>query len=173
MARWFSSRFATDDRGRSVPLVSLYGWSVIRPRSSPFPESVLITMRANVERLAEKEGLKAWHLAVCVAMGGIPGVLGLVGIFTGFFVTPGHRMAWMHLSFLLFIPVFIFLFINFWTRRAYANWVIRAAVDEGHCPACGYAFANRAPQSDGCVVCSECGAAWKAEGGHDPQMVQP
>ncbi len=30
------------------------------------------------------------------------------------------------------------------------------------CPACGYSIANLQAEHDGCVVCSECGAAWNA-----------
>jgi hypothetical protein len=29
------------------------------------------------------------------------------------------------------------------------------------CPACGHSLTGLAPESDGCTVCPECGAAWK------------
>jgi hypothetical protein len=34
----------------------------------------------------------------------------------------------------------------------------------GRCPSCGYKIEHVAAEGDGCVVCPECGAAWRIEG---------
>lgn len=36
----------------------------------------------------------------------------------------------------------------------------RAYLAHGYCPSCTYRLLEVPPQSDGCVVCPECGAAW-------------
>tara|TARA_R110002111_G_scaffold248811_1_gene312643 strand:+ start:21 stop:476 length:456 start_codon:yes stop_codon:yes gene_type:complete len=38
--------------------------------------------------------------------------------------------------------------------------MIRAAL----CPSCAYSIAELIPESDGCAVCPECGAAWRFDG---------
>jgi hypothetical protein len=36
-------------------------------------------------------------------------------------------------------------------------------LDLGRCPQCAYRLSDLKPEPDGCVVCPECGAAWRAE----------
>ena len=45
-----------------------------------------------------------------------------------------------------------------WRSRESA---IRAMTRSGLCPSCGYEIRQIPPESDGCVVCPECNAAWK------------
>ena len=40
-------------------------------------------------------------------------------------------------------------------------WFIARMIRAGRCPACAYPLAGLAPQADGCIVCPECGAAWR------------
>jgi hypothetical protein len=44
-----------------------------------------------------------------------------------------------------------------------AGLISRTAVRSGLCGACGYALESLERESDGCAVCPECGAAWKAQ----------
>jgi hypothetical protein len=50
-------------------------------------------------------------------------------------------------------------------RRAVADrragLISRTAVHAGLCGACGYPLESLEPETDGCVVCPECGAAWR------------
>lgn len=39
---------------------------------------------------------------------------------------------------------------------------VRACADTNICPSCGYTLNSLPIESDGCVICSECGGAWKA-----------
>lgn len=52
---------------------------------------------------------------------------------------------------------------RFWARRAAAGNLARTAVAEGVCGACAYSLQDLATEPDGCLVCPECGAAWRAE----------
>ena len=50
-------------------------------------------------------------------------------------------------------------------RRTFQNKRVAASlVTAGRCASCGYALAQLAPQDDGCVVCPECGGAWRRAG---------
>lgn len=45
----------------------------------------------------------------------------------------------------------------------YAARIVPQCLKWGVCASCGYTLRDAAAQEDGCVVCSECGAAWKRE----------
>jgi DNA-directed RNA polymerase subunit RPC12/RpoP len=45
--------------------------------------------------------------------------------------------------------------------RARRATVIEAFLNEGLCASCGYEIKTTSPEADGCVVCPECGAAWR------------
>ncbi len=53
--------------------------------------------------------------------------------------------------------------LHFYYRRGAAGNAAVTAVAEGICGACTYSLQGIEPAADGCVVCPECGAAWKRE----------
>lgn len=62
---------------------------------------------------------------------------------------------------LFFVPGTIFgieLARNGWHSPRYA---IEAMTHAGLCASCGYRINSLQPDSDGCTVCPECGAAWR------------
>jgi len=46
-------------------------------------------------------------------------------------------------------------------RRNDRIYAIHYLPSQGICPACGHSLRGLAPEADGCVVCPECGAAWR------------
>lgn len=50
-------------------------------------------------------------------------------------------------------------------RIARGKWnrIRELALSARACPACGYALEGLTPETDGCVVCPECGAAWRPD----------
>jgi len=50
-----------------------------------------------------------------------------------------------------------------WIRRRRFDRIAEIFLDQGHCASCGYLLDDLAVESDGCVVCPECNAAWKKE----------
>lgn len=48
-------------------------------------------------------------------------------------------------------------------RRRVPGAIAGTAVAEGYCGACGYDLQAAVAAEDGCLVCPECGAAWRAE----------
>lgn len=102
-------------------------------------------------------------------------------LFTGFiFATILHFWFWYMLaegwgSFFTpsLIGLFVFSFVGFggsmgvvaklfgWRSPKHARQaMLRAKL----CPSCGYSIAELIPESDGCAVCPECGAAWGFDG---------
>lgn len=86
-------------------------------------------------------------------------------------------MGWMTLRFgvqviayTLFSPVSsIVIVLGCLLAVACLNWarerteeIKRGAIRAGRCPACGYGLDELLPEQDDCVVCPECGAAWRA-----------
>ncbi len=50
-----------------------------------------------------------------------------------------------------------------WARRRKFDAISAIYIDAGRCAGCGYTLADLAAEPDGCVVCPECGAAWRAD----------
>jgi hypothetical protein len=58
----------------------------------------------------------------------------------------------------------LFLVGIFFYRRANSTIFRREFVKRGWCASCGYSLQRLPAAADGCVVCSECGAAWRFAG---------
>jgi ribosomal protein L37AE/L43A len=73
------------------------------------------------------------------------------------------------IAFTLFSPVSSTIIILICiTGVATANWIRdraeairRSSIRSGRCPSCGYPIDAIEPETDGCVVCPECGSAWR------------
>lgn len=48
------------------------------------------------------------------------------------------------------------------TRRTHGGLLSATAASAGLCGSCGYSLGSLSAQPDGCLVCPECGAAWRA-----------
>jgi uncharacterized Zn finger protein (UPF0148 family) len=46
-------------------------------------------------------------------------------------------------------------------RKKSAQAARRQMLSCGHCPVCAFPIATLPPEADGCIVCPECGAAWR------------
>lgn len=55
------------------------------------------------------------------------------------------------------------LAIIFVTRRIAANAIARDCVRAGYCASCGQDLTGLPRADDGCLVCPECGAAWRGD----------
>lgn len=67
------------------------------------------------------------------------------------------------------VPLAIFLY-NRLERSHQQDAIIRFATSEDPerpCPCCAYRLVGLPPEEDGCVVCPECGAAWRVEPARD------
>jgi hypothetical protein len=65
--------------------------------------------------------------------------------------------SWVFLAMTVLIGSFIMRPVNIVLLR----WRAGAIAAIGRCPSCGYELAQLPIEPDGCVVCPECGAAWR------------
>jgi hypothetical protein len=74
---------------------------------------------------------------------------------------------WMILRDNLWIPVWLVaMSANMFRTNPmidYSARIVSPCLKWGVCASCGYTLRDAQSQDDGCVVCSECGAAWKRE----------
>jgi len=147
----------TDDRGQSRPLVQAPDpW----PRMTWWGRAkgdVDAAMRAEAE-WAQRWG-EAWGV--------------IVGLFTIFgtawarslFSTGAGWPAWagsLAVSLLLALGIRQFApLVARYYRVGSAAELRRAYRSVNRCASCGYALAGLAPKTDRCVVCPECGSAWR------------
>lgn len=99
------------------------------------------------------------------------GAMLLLGVIVAAIVVEGWALIWL----MMFSPVAMMLmnaglqggmgasgFFGFGEPSSPVKRVlVRAMLREGKCASCGYPLKGIPAQGDGCVVCSECGAAWR------------
>jgi hypothetical protein len=65
----------------------------------------------------------------------------------------------------LMIGPSLMLVMRFAPRLAWKRWAAEVAA-LGHCPSCAYGLFDLPVDADGCVVCPECGGAWRWSNSH-------
>ena len=82
---------------------------------------------------------------------------GLVKLAPGF---TSSNARWLWPTLIVFIAVVFLVPSGFWrfSRRAAA---VSTLIGKSCCGACGFGLADELPETDGCVICPECGAAWR------------
>lgn len=146
-----------DDRGKAITPLAL---------PDLVKESIAADDRAARERLANWLGKASRHSKSLRNVGmlrPVPIVLALLvvgscmltSIFVRLIGTAGY-----------FVPYVVLVAAVYAERRILPKRYLRSAtslVAEGFCGQCGYSLRELPLQSDGCVVCSECGAAWNQQ----------
>lgn len=141
---------ATDDRGQPVALLSFA--DLKRVERDPNQRRAALARRLRDAVRAESRRSTPLRAVVMVTL--ISVVWAVVVA-----MAPSFRS----------VPIFWIVVVasvvgfRFWARRAAAGNLARTAVAEGVCGACAYSLQDLATEADGCLVCPECGAAWRAE----------
>lgn len=142
-----------DDRGRRVALVKR---SAIGEGLSEFKRGELRS-RIPIDRM---KIVVVVLLLVGIGLAARVGWLAITGrpiLVSGWWRLPQNNM-------LLFVWV-LASFTNVLRtnpRVDYTERVVAPCLKWGVCAGCGYSLRDAVEHEDGCVVCSECGAAWKA-----------
>jgi hypothetical protein len=151
-----------DDRGRPVPLAHPRLRRAMRTANADHGAR-LHDARREISRSGR--WVRRPIAAVLITLG-----LGMAGLFIFIAKTvsgglPRGIAPGLYLGPLLFVALGLgTIYGNFaYSRRA----VERALRARGCCPGCGSDLQGQSPEADGCVVCAECGGAWRlAETGH-------
>lgn len=114
-------------------------------------------------KLAVKAESQRWSFAT-VGMGLVAGVVAVgLSMFVRQFM-PRTSAFWQFLPTVAFWSALIggILVARVYTRRTMGHSLAATAVAQGFCGQCCYSLEGKPPEHDGCVVCPECGAAWRA-----------
>lgn len=145
----------TDDRGVERRVVSIREmWKDPRMNDPHFAAMVERAVRFQLT------GRRTW-LMVVVGIG--CGILASVGAIVlvrsaGVRMNPGVMGGVSGM-----IPAVVMVISLMQAERARAAEIARAYMSHGVCPGCAYTLGGLPTESDGCIACPECGAAWKAD----------
>lgn len=144
-----------DDRGKTVELRSL-GGAAAGPSAGD--DAQLADLRMRIQVLVATDRPTLHYVLIALAGAGVGVVMVAVRQ-----VIPGMP-NWL---FAAVIGIGIAVLVGWMgygrrTRR-HASAVIDAFLREGRCPGCAYVLDGTVSAPDGCVVCPECGAAWKRD----------
>ncbi len=148
----------TDDRRKRVPLFRVYRAAFVpnepvRSIRGEARQAVLDSQRIPGIALV----LIGWLLGIIMLTGGfgaLPplGSVGLAGPLGAAVMMTAYVLS------LWFIAWFAGKLNRLLRHRTLADHIART----GHCPSCGEDIRYQKPAADGCVVCPQCGAAWRA-----------
>ena len=148
----FTAPKVVDDRGRRVPLV----------RRSDIGEGLSAFKRGELRSRIPVDRMKIVVLVLlCVGVGlaarvGWLAITGKPILVSGWWRLPQNNMMLLIWAGVLFTNV-----LRSNPRSDYTERVVTPCLKWGVCASCGYALRDATEHEDGCVVCSECGAAWK------------
>lgn len=120
------------------------------------PQLADLRMRAYVSAAPKRSVLKL--AAIGMLMGLLGGSTALLSGWLGAGIP-----AWVMPALASGVMVSVFVYRSRRAVRRIAPRIIDAFLFEGRCPGCGYVLDGTQIEPDGCRVCPECGAAWKAE----------
>lgn len=152
MGRASSREMVSDDRGRFIRSASGWVWRLPREtREALGPEG-----RARVYQALRRVGVASRVVAVCF-VGVLLGVPGLLMI-----VLPRPFGALETVLGLVVLGFAIVLCALLWfVNPGRADKRVKALVGEGVCGGCGGIIGGLKAETDGCIVCPNCRAAWR------------
>jgi hypothetical protein len=148
----FTSPKVIDDRGRRVPLV----------RRSDIGEGLSAFKRGELRSRIPVDRLRIVVILCALVAGLATARVGWLAI-TGqpFLPKGGWSLSGSPGLMLLWVLVLGVNILRTDSRLDYTERVVAPCLKWGVCASCGYSLRDALEQDDGCVVCSECGAAWK------------
>ena len=154
-ASWELSRAkVVDDRSRLVPLVAAR-----QTRAQGVDAET-----AGEARKAAWRGMprRAWaHFALMAGLESLIVMLAARGLWRAYTSPFAKPNDWIHPAMMIGFAVVIVWLVWRGMRRQHAGSLATEYVRAGVCGSCGYALQGLGREPDGCVVCPECGAAWK------------
>jgi|GEM_PF-699040 len=144
---------ATDDRGQPVAILSFA--DLKRVERDPNQRRAALARRLRDAVRAESRRSTPLRAVVIVTL--------VVVVWAAWAVVVTLAPSFRSVPIFWIVVVASVVGFRIWARRAAAGNLARTAVAEGVCGACAYSLQDLATEADGCLVCPECGAAWRAE----------
>lgn len=158
---------AQDDRGKRVGVVAKRHLSCEPHMGGPLPLAVrnrvfaeLQNGRTDPSPAERRADLWVW-VAVIVGVTLMALVPQLMNRLARAFNSQAIGMTIAMIVFVLAYGIIGWVVVTAIFRRN-AQRIARTIAAAGHCPTCGYSFAELEAAADGCTVCPECGGAWRA-----------
>jgi len=141
----------TDDRGKRVPLAPPESPLRVGPgRVAVVARSLPVVTTPEDRRQALRYGLLITPLLLTTSLLPVVAII-VLGVSPWIVIACTLAVSGIECAWLLGV-----------VRRLHARRLARAYAMTGHCGSCAYALDGLKPESDGCRVCPECGAAWRA-----------
>lgn len=149
MASMFRSTIK-DDRGQEHPVINLRELKKSSDDPTSARRDLANYLKDAIHAESRRGGTMGWVVPLIFIFLGVACALVLARFGGGVVRTP-------------FIPFIIIaiVIIPKLTKRRIGNQLASTIVAEGICGSCAYSLRSMAVEQDGCVVCAECGAAWK------------
>jgi hypothetical protein len=145
-----------DHRGRRVPLHNPGSvGDLVSAREQRFAAALADMRRRSLE---DSRSDRTAYRVLMVVLSLVAGYLLVAGVTS---LAEGNSITLIMVG-----PVVVFIVFMMWhARRVWPfegpRALVRGLVGEGLCPSCTYSIEGLTPEGDGCVVCPECGAAWR------------
>lgn len=146
---------ARDDRGRDVAILDPGG--LARQATLAADKKHRSDLAAWLKKVASQRNRLTW--------GNFFGDVGMVivGIVALLVMRYALRLMGVSWPMILVLWIVLLVVITQWqSKKRVRPFVAASMVTEGICGSCGYALAGLPVEADRCVVCPECGAAWRA-----------
>jgi len=147
-----------DDRGRSCSIpklsVSQLGWRTLGLKS--------ITKDAVTQ---QEQAVTEKRETIVALFGGFIGYW-LYGWILNQYVQQyvGSAIDFViHIVFAICFAMIVWYVFLGWIRKGRFSRIAEIYLSQGFCGSCGYLLDDLECESDGCVICPECNAAWKSE----------
>ncbi len=148
-------RGAADDRGAAIALLRI---SDIK-RAAEGPDKRRAALAKRLRDAIKVESRRITWLRLAAGVGGVLVVISVMGV-----LASTWRWAANFNSVIFWVGVIaLSLGMRLMVRRQVARQVAATAVAEGICGGCAYTLEGVPVEPDGCLVCPECGAAWRRE----------
>jgi hypothetical protein len=151
--------------GRRTRVIDFRGRTLLLVRKEDLEESVPRKVRVEVGAANQHRWTPVLGTALLIIPSALVGLLIVRGIswFTGLGSAKLPNVTWLAIAAFAAYVVFCGVFLGSLLARRRGIAAVRACLNAGLCPSCGYSLAGSAVEADGCVACGECGGAWKLE----------
>jgi hypothetical protein len=156
----------TDDRGHIRKCRMAGTWNARNAYATKLPPHIYKSLAAAGKEAMGRGGPTLGIMIAAIVLVG-PWLIGALTDWPAWFIwvmlLATVPVAWLFSDLLVQGPL---------VRPAYRRKHKELALRHVRCPWCMYSLLGQAPQNDGCIVCPECGGAWRTPTARVPSAVE-